>query len=57
MPEDHNTADCEMCRFLAKPCAKCGKMHAYYEEAAECMQTDFSAANQYTQAMCNKESN
>lgn len=51
MPEDHDSEHCAICKFLAKPCANCGKSHASYEEAASCMRKDFTTFNQYMKAM------
>lgn len=51
MPEDHDPKTCSICKFLAEPCPKCDEMHADYEEAASCMQTNVDAYWQYYKAM------
>lgn len=50
MPEDHNPDDCRICRYLAKPCPQCGKLHSSYELAANCMRTNLTAYHQYQKA-------
>lgn len=54
MPEDHNPANCTICRFLAEPCKNCGNRHATYEEAASCMRLSNPAFSQYISAATTK---
>lgn len=55
MPEDHSPDGCTICQFLAKPCARCGALHATYEEAAHCMVKSSAAYSQYIKAATRKQ--
>jgi hypothetical protein len=55
MPEDHDPSTCNICKFLAKPCSNCNKLHATYEEAAHCMNKNSQAYWQYIKYMNYKD--